>query len=61
MAESNDYIECPCCGETAAVPDDDGLYYYGQLVICGCIGLHIACDAETPPYVSGECEVDHGW
>ena len=64
VREMYDYLECPCCGDVATEPVRDGpgfaVYYYdGMDMICGCKGLSVSCDAETPPYISGDCIVDH--
>jgi len=55
----NCYMECPCCGDVAAGADKDGYFADGQDVTCGCEGLSVSCCSETPPYVSGDCTVDH--
>lgn len=52
-----DYLECPCCGVAAAMPDEDGCYYDGQPIECGCVGLMVSAD-EDEVYISGECERD---
>lgn len=38
MRAEVDELECDCCGEVAAVPDDAGMYYDGQPLMCGCEG-----------------------
>ena len=50
------YLDCPCCGDYGAESDSDGHFYDCQDVICLCKGLTVSCDAETPPYITGECE-----
>jgi len=47
----SDELECTCCGDVGAVPDEDGCYHDGQPLVCGCDG-HVSMDAESPPYVS---------
>ena len=42
-----DYLECPCCGRNGAESDEEGLFYDGQELICGCDGI-VSLDAETP-------------
>lgn len=54
-------LDCPCCGaDVAARADDDGYFYDGQLLLCGCKG-HVSMDAEDlDPFVSvSECDVNH--
>lgn len=46
-------LECPACGDIAALPDADGYYVDGQPLTCGCRG-HISCDTETEPCVCVE-------
>ena len=31
-------LECPCCGDVGAYGDDEGLFYDGQVLQCGCEG-----------------------
>jgi hypothetical protein len=45
----DDYLECPCCGGTAA---KGPLYTDGAPTICGC-PCWVSCDTETEPYVNG--------
>ncbi len=55
-------LECPCCGDTGAVAEDDhGMFFDGQGLVCGCAGL-VSCDAETDPYVAvdDDCPCDQG-
>jgi hypothetical protein len=33
-----DTLECPCCGDDGAVADQQGLFYDGQPLVCGCPG-----------------------
>jgi hypothetical protein len=44
------YLECPQCGNEAAEPDKDGMFYDGQPLTCGCEG-HVSCDTESDPEV----------
>jgi len=44
-------LECPCCGDVGAVPDEDGCYHDGQELVCGCPGQVSMC-SETPPFVA---------
>jgi hypothetical protein len=33
------YLECPCCGDDGAESySDEGWFYDGQALICGCVG-----------------------
>lgn len=36
--DETEYLECPCCGDEGALPDEDGYYYDGQILVCGCSG-----------------------
>ena len=48
-------LECPCCGDDGAIGDDEGKFYDGQGLVCGCPGM-VSLDAETEPYVAvDEC------
>ncbi len=61
MENSNDYLECPCCGDVGAVPDSRELYWDGQSLLCGCEGS-ISCDSETEPWINADCRCDgHGF
>jgi len=51
----SDYLECPCCGGTAAIADEEGYYHDGDETICGCVGFVVACH-EGIAYISGDCE-----
>ena len=46
MAEHT-FLECPCCGCEGAESDDEGMFFDGQLLICGCPG-HVYIDEGTP-------------
>lgn len=35
---TEDTLECPCCGDDGAV-SEEGCFYDGQPLICGCPGL----------------------
>lgn len=50
-----DGLECPCCGDVGAVPDEDGCYHDGQELVCGCPGQVSMC-SETPPFVDSGSE-----
>ena len=52
-------LECPCCGDVAAEPDSNGMYYDTQPLTCGCSGC-VAVDEDGNVYVTILCEVDHG-
>ena len=61
MATTDDTIECPCCGCEGAESDDDGLFFDGQALICGCPG-HVCVDEDGECWINNEdeaCEVGH--
>ena len=51
-------LECPCCGCEGAFADEDGRFYDGQPIVCGCTG-HISVDEDGDAWVdNGDgCEV----
>lgn len=46
-----DYLECPCCGDVAIEPDEDGVYQEDVQTTCGCPGM-IAIDEEGYAFVN---------
>lgn len=54
------WLECPCCGLTAAEADDDGLFYDGADLDCDCDGQLVVGEnqaGEDEVYVSiHECD-----
>ena len=46
MSPASNELECPCCGDTAAV----GLVLDGQALLCGCAGI-VSMDAESDPEI----------
>lgn len=54
-------LECPCCGDVGAEADNDGLFWDGQALVCGCPG-HVSCDGETEVFIAidddAECNHD---
>lgn len=53
-AGGDSYLECPCCGDIAAV----GLMGDGDDLLCGCVGS-VSVDGEAAPYVmADECRCD---
>ena len=46
MAE-REYLECPCCGDEGAYPHEDGYYYDGDPLACGCNGSVHADEGEA--------------
>ena len=45
------YLECPCCGGDGAESDDDGNFYDGQSLICGCPGL-VSVDEDEAAWIN---------
>ena len=43
-------VACPQCRGVAARPCEDGYYWDGQPIVCGCSG-YVSFDSETPPHV----------
>ncbi len=46
-----DYLECPCCGDDGAVSDDNGEFYDGQVLICGCPGW-VSVNGDEDPWIN---------
>lgn len=53
------YMECPCCGDDGAESDEDGFFFDGQGLICGCHGWVSADEDETWINTDG-CACDSG-
>lgn len=48
MSNSDDnYLECPCCGDVGANAHDDGYFYDGDTLVCGCNGSVLADEDEA--------------
>lgn len=57
-------LECPCCGETAATSDVNGVFEEGQEVECMCMGLQVSIeeagdDEDNVAHIAGECDIEH--
>jgi len=46
------WMECPCCGDDGAESDDDGMWFEGQPLTCGCNG-HVAISDDGEAYIIG--------
>lgn len=56
-------LSCTCCGDVAAVADDDGEFTDGQPLECGCSGW-VAVEEGSPPVVHIDpegCDRCAGW
>ena len=48
---SDDYLECPCCGDDGAVSDAAGFFHDGQPLICGCSGC-VSVDEDGDAWIN---------
>ena len=44
-------LECPSCGDDGAESDDEGYFYDGQGLVCGCSG-HVSVSEGEDPRIS---------
>ena len=49
--ERTHYLECPCCGDDGAASDENGEFYDGQVLICGCPGW-VSVDEDDDPWIN---------
>jgi len=47
-------LECPCCGDDGADANEEGFFYDGQPLICGCVG-HVVVDEDDIWVNAAEC------
>ncbi len=44
-------LECPCCGDTGAESDANGLFHDEQPLICGCPG-HVCVEEDGDVWIN---------
>lgn len=52
------HLDCPCCGDVGALPDEMDWWVDGQDLVCGCNG-HVSVDRKSVGISIFECDCGH--